>query len=290
MLSKRFLYLIISTLSLISLQACSSKTVDNRPVLAVSIEPQRNIVEHIVGDRYRVISLIPNGENPETFEPSASKRIDVENSDAYFMVGQLPFEKKLYNTAADKEKFLDSSSGIKLIFGTHYHEGKDGVSHEHRVADPHVWTSVRNVKIMAKNITDFMIGIDPANKDYYDTNLNDYLSHLDSIDAQITKRLNDSADRGFLVWHPSLSYFARDYDLKQVAVSAESKDLSVGAIIDVIEKAKAAGYKTMFYQSDLDSRQAETIAKNIGSRIVPLNPASYDWESELIKVADELAG
>ena len=46
----------------------------------------------------------------------------------------------------------------------------------------------------------------------------------------------------FLVWHPSLSYFARDYGLHQIALGgAEHKEVSIPALREAIEEARGSG-------------------------------------------------
>ena len=58
---------------------------NGRPVLTVSIEPQRALLEDIVGDRFEVQTLLTSGANPETFEPTMRARMDVDKSKAYFI-------------------------------------------------------------------------------------------------------------------------------------------------------------------------------------------------------------
>ena len=56
--------------------SCTKKAAeDGRPILAVSLEPQRYMLEQIVGDNFRIVALMPNGDNPETFDPSPASRI-----------------------------------------------------------------------------------------------------------------------------------------------------------------------------------------------------------------------
>ena len=268
---------------------------DERPVLAVSIEPQRQILEQIVGDRYRVVSLMPSGENPETFDPSPRRRIDVENAKAYFKTGYLIFENNLEMTAKDKSVFVNASEGIEPVYGTHSHDAAHSeflpVDHDddHALgADPHVWTSVRNARIMASNMTKRLVEIDPTNAAEYQKNLQRYDAHLDSLDQAFATTLSN-ARGAFLVWHPSLSYFARDYGLEQIAVSSDTKETSIGTVRHIIDEATSDSVGVFFYQENIDSRQATTISAGIGARLVPYNPVDYNWEQQLSTIVDEIA-
>lgn len=282
------------TLALILLSGgCARRAASDgaKPVLTVSIEPQRNILENLVGDRFEVVSLMRSGENPETFEPAPSRRIDVENSLLYFATGLLPFEQALHRTMADTSKYVDTSRGIELLYGTHSHShgtGSHAHTHSTTVADPHVWTSLRGIRRMAENMTEALCRVDPQGAPAYQANLDAYCARLDSADAAIARRLAAGANRSFLVWHPSLSYFARDYGLQQIAVGSETKELSPSSLADAIERARHSRVAVMFYQRQYDNRQASAIAGSLGVRLVDIDPGSYDWQSELNKIVDEL--
>ena len=227
----------------LALAACQKGEKDERPVLVVSIEPQRQMLEQLAGDDYRIVTLMPNGENPETFEPSPARRIDVENAQAYFTTGNLLFENNLEMTARDKSIFHDMSQGIAPIYGTHTHfHGHseflpDDDAHV-RGVDPHVWVSVKNARVMAKNMTRVLSEIDKDNAAAYQARLATYDAHLDSLDQAFAARLDSLPNTSFLVWHPSMSYFARDYGLNQIVVGSETKESSVNDLRNVIKAAK----------------------------------------------------
>lgn len=96
--------------------------------------------------------------------------------------------------------------------------------------------------------------------------------------------------KAFLVWHPSLSYFARDYGLEQVVVgNAEHKDVALGSLREVVEHAREHEADIFFTQKDFDSRQVSAINSQIGAREVSINPMAYEWENEMLTLADALA-
>jgi zinc transport system substrate-binding protein len=61
-------------------------------VITVSIEPLRYFTEAIAGDRFRVVTLVPHGSSPETYEPAPRQLVDLSESSAYLSVGGLGFE------------------------------------------------------------------------------------------------------------------------------------------------------------------------------------------------------
>lgn len=270
---------------------------DSRPVLAVSIEPQRQMLEQLAGDNFRIITLMPNGENPETYEISPVRRMELEKAKAYFVAGNLLFEENIKMSMKNTSNFVDTSEGIDLIYGTHSHPGEHpnflpGDEGEHdrgHLADPHVWSSVKNARKIARRMSEVLINLDKENADEYSKRLQAYDQHLDSLDRAFTQKLDTISDKSFFIWHPSLSYFARDYGLEQIPFGYEHKEMSADRMGEIMSLANQKNAKYFIYQSQLDGRPAEVIKNNIDVEIIPFNGLAYDWEDELSKVVDGLS-
>ncbi len=260
-----------------------------QPVITVTIQPQKYLLEKIVGDKYNVVCLLAQGSNPEAYEPSLNHIMNLEKSDAYFCIGNIGFELAIKNRVASNApdlKIVDTSKGIALLKGTH--EGSEvGSGHSHEI-DPHVWTSVPNAKIIAKNMYDAVVEMDPKHKKYYTKNYDNLVSELDTLNSELTRQLAPIRGTSFAVWHPSLSYFARDYGLKQIAMENEGKEVTANMLKSEIDHAKKAGVKVMFYQKEFDSRQVETINNQLGTRLVEINPMNYNWVEEMHIIANAL--
>lgn len=283
-------YLLLSAACIPVLSGCggsgNSSQDSARPRLAVSVEPQKYILDKIAGDRFEVVTLLENGANPETYDPPVSRRVAVDRSKAFFTTGLLPFEKKIIESFGNNVPVFDTCEGIELVYGTHSH-GDDHHSHSKEEADPHVWTSVANAAIIARNMEKSLEIISPADSLAFRANLEQFLTRLDSIDNVVRSRM-PKAGTAFAVWHPSLSYFARDYGLKQISVGSESKEMSARKLSETVETARADSVKVFFFQKEYDSRQAETLNNMIGSRLVTINPLSYDWEGQIDIICGEL--
>lgn len=260
-----------------------------KPIVTVSIEPQKYLLEKITGDKVEVRTLISNGANPETYDPSLTHVINLSKSIGFLRMGNIGFEAAMLDKIRQEDPDLpiyNTSAGIIPVTGTHSH---DGVSH--KTVDPHTWSSVKNARIIIRNMLDAMVEIDPANKDYYTRNYEVYSQHLDTLDASIAAKLAPHAGESFIVWHPSLSYFARDYGLEQIAIGgAENKEVALNTFKESLDHSAGHGAKIFFYQKDFDGRQAETISSQLGAETVSINPLNYDWEDEILKITDAIAG
>jgi zinc transport system substrate-binding protein len=219
--------------------------------------------------------------------------MNIEGSDAYFQIGNVGFESAIIDRIRHNNpnlKIVNVSGGIDLIYGTHSDCENDSIEcqHSHEV-DPHVWSSVRNCKIIAINMLNAMTEIDPTHANVYKANCSVLVNHLDSLDAQFANMLSKKPLLSFMVWHPSLSYFARDYNLKQISIGIEGKEISIQRIQEKIDEAKTYNATVFFAQKDFDSRQASIISKETGAIVVDINLLTYDWEKELYEIATTLA-
>lgn len=289
------LYILILLLPAL-LWSCGNSRHDNaKPVLAVSLAPESSLLEALAGDSYEIVTVLENGANPELFETPMARRVAVDRSRVYFKNGGLPFEDAILATLPDSVRVVDLSEGITPIYGTHGHhhghEAEEHEGHEHHDGegfDPHIWTSVKNARVMASNMARALIDLDPSQADAVNSRLAALDARLDSTDRTIAARLDSAGADKFLVWHPSLSYFARDYGLTQIAVGQEAKEVPVGRLKEIIDTAAADSIATFFFQKEYDSRQAETVSRELGISYETIDLLSRDWLEELNKITDVL--
>lgn len=270
----------------------SCNSVPTKPVLAVSIQPQRYFLEKIAGDKFDVLCLLAQGSNPESYEPSMNHLINLERSKAYFRMGNIGFELAILNKIKNNNPDLvivDTSDGIDLLKGTHggVHSHEHSHSHSHEI-DPHVWTSVPNAKIIAQNMYKALLEIDSQNKKYYTKNYNALLMELSELETELAEKMDSVKGSAFAVWHPSLSYFARDYGLIQIAMENEGKEVPASVLKREIDMAREHDVKVLFYQKEFDSRQIQTINEQLGAEMIEINPMSYDWAEEMKKITNAL--
>ena len=281
---RKFIYILI----ILCLSACKpSAQFEQKPTITVTLEPLRYFTEAIAGDQYQVVSMVPKGSSPETYDPTPQQLVALNKSQAYFRIGHIGFEQTWMDRLASNSpqlKFFDTSEGIDLIrtaghqHGDHYHAG--GV-------EPHVWNSANNAIILAENIYQALCELDVSHQSYYKERLDSLKQAIQQTDQTI-RELLQKADRTFLIYHPALSYFARDYGLKQISIEEEGKEPSPAQLKTLIETCRKENIHVIFVQQEFDIRNAQLIADELGVTIIPINPLSYDWSTEMINVAKAL--
>lgn len=266
------------------------------PVLSVSIEPQRYLLERIAGPGWKVNTVLSKGADPENFDPAMSTLVRTAQSEVYFTIGAGAFEESLAERLAEASpglRFSDSSAGVPRLHGTHDCDGShghhDGTMDDEGDADPHIWTSVANMKIVAANMARVLCEIDSAQAGAYKENLRALNLSLDSLDSRIQAEMARNNSQAFMVEHPSLSYFAHDYGLEQIALGGEGKELSASAIRRGIDHGRADGATVFFTEPQSGSGRVGQIIKALAGKEVSINTLAYDWPDELMKIAQALS-
>ena len=260
----------------------------------VSVLPEKTFIEAIGGEKIDVTVMVLPGSSPHAYEPKPSQMKDISKADIYLSIG-VEFEKawlpKFINQNR-KMKIIDAAAGIEKleIMSAHHHDGGSEQEHHHGGLDPHIWTSPKNVKTIAKNMYAALIEIDNKNRDYYKDNYDKFIAKIDALDTEIKNILSNTPKGSkFMVFHPAWGYFARDYNLKQIAIEAGGKNPKVKQLINLIKEAKEERVKAVFTAPEFSQNVAKQIAKEVGVPVVAVSPLNPKWSQNLIGLAKAIA-
>jgi len=130
-----------------------------------------------------------------------------------------------------------------------------------------------------------LVRLDPENRETYRSRYKNLEREIDDLDARIRFILTNPASRNFLVFHPSWGYFAREYGLIQVAIEKEGKGPAPASLAETVALARREGLRVVFVQRQFDTSAAEVVAREIGGRVVKLDPLAEDWFGNLEETA-----
>lgn len=284
---------LIVLLVVLPVPGTSHETDSDKLVVAVTILPQAGLVEAIGGDKVKVLVMVPPGASPHTYEVTHEQMTTLSRAKMYVKVGsgvefELAWMDKLIAVNVSM-RVVDCSEGIRVLEMDEDHHDHD---HEHDHGrtglDPHIWLSVRNAMIMAQNICAGLVQVDPANQDYYEENRTDYLEQLAKLDSEITESLSEVENRRFIVFHPAWGYFARDYDLIQIAVEQDGKEPDIDYRIRLIEEAREQDIRVVFLSPQYPTKSADVIAREIDGRVVIIDPLAKDFIGNMRAVASAM--
>lgn len=292
---KRIQCWIYLLLAIVGLSACQGKKEEGTRTISVTIEPQRYFAEKIAGDLFQINCVTPAGQSPETYDPTPQQMVQISQSQAYFRIGEIGFEqawmKNLQSQNPDMAVF-DLSEGMELVKNEEeaHEEGEAHPHHHHGSVDPHIWTSISGARVIARNTYQAFIKLDPENQEVYRAGYQRLIEEIDSTEAEMKQLLQPLAGTAFIIYHPALTYFAREFGLKQLCIELDGKEPSPAQLKQLLETAIQSGAKVVFVQQEFDQKNAELIAKETGCRLVTINPLSYNWHDEMIRLATILAG
>jgi zinc transport system substrate-binding protein len=281
--------LLLAGIALISLGSCHSEEHPaDRTTISVSILPQKYFIEKIAGEKVEVNVLIPPGASPATYEPSMAQLGRLDQSQLYMKIGYVGFELSWMDKIASVNpdmKIIDLSRGIDLIQDMGEEEEHHG--HSHGGTDPHIWMSVINAKVIAANIYKELVLLFPADKEAMKQRFQTFNHELDSLHRSVSARLKEVENRNFLIYHPALSYFARDYNLHQYPIEIEGKIPSPAHLKKLTDLSKQKAIRSIFIQSQFDQRNAEILASEIDAEIIRFNPLDENWKRQMLYIADQ---
>lgn len=159
-----------------------------------------------------------------------------------------------------------------------------GHSHAHGI-DPHIWTSPRALQHMAANAYEAIHALWPDSVKYTENHAR-LQEQLAALDARTAGKIAASGVRYFIIYHPALTYYARDYGLQQMAIEDDGKEPSARALARLIEQARHDGVRRIFYQSQFPASAVEVIARDIEAQSVVIDPLKEDVIANIDSLTD----
>ncbi len=308
---KTFLSLFVTWTLIISLfTACGDKksdldknSKDGKIRVAVAILPLKDFVEKIGGDKVEVTVAIPKGASPANYEPAPKEIKEIMDSDVYFSL-EMPTEKGNILPKLEEEginivyldKDVDENFPPRMFDDEHEeaHEDEgehsdDGHGHSHEGRDPHIWTSPKRAIFMCSLIADKLSVLSPENSEFFADNTKVFAEEIGRIDKKLTEKFKDNPV-SFLVFHPSLGYFADDYGLEMLAIESDGKKAGAKHLKEIIDLARQKDIKTVLYQHEFYDQSAKQIAGELGGEALGYTVLWEDYLEGLQSLGDMISG
>lgn len=257
---------------------------DEKPVVTVSILPLKTFVEEIAGNDFEINVLLPPGASPADFTMIPSQLKDIARSEVWFRIGYIGFEyswRDKIEQANRNMKVVNLSEGLDLITDEYLPSGEKSSTGG---INPHTWLSPTLVKQMAGRIAEELTLLNSDKKQEYEKNLSQFIEKIDELDAEIRTALEPYEGRQIILFHPSLSYFAREYGLVQYSLEPGGKEPTPHRMAELVDFAKKENIRVIYIQSDLDRSQASVFAEEIDGEIVEMWPLNPEWFDNLREI------
>jgi len=270
-----------SLIGYLALQKSSNNNSNGKIGVVVSLGPEVEWVNAVGGDKVNVSLMVPSGSDPHTYEPLPNQLTQVSNAKMYIEIGSsIEFE----NNYMDKIKeanpnmlVVNASQGIQLI--------PNSAENEAETVDPHVWVDPKNAKIMVNNIYNGLVQEDPADKDYFQKNRDQYLQQLDQLDKNTTQLLKGKQNTTILIFHPAFGYYAKDYNLTIVGAMINDEEPSPQRIAMMVDIAKKNNITIVYSEPQYDPKFMQSIASQINGQVLTVSDLDEHYIQNMNNVA-----
>jgi zinc/manganese transport system substrate-binding protein len=280
--------------ALFALSACSSSDTtteagSERPTVVVTYSVLGSIVEQLVGDAATVTTLIPDGQDPHEFEPSA-KDIESLNNANIVVSNGLDFEEGLEETLENAK-----TAGVNVFMaGDHItvRELSDE-GHDHGSFDPHLWLSPAAMLEMLPELSETIgvaIGVDLS------VQLETLVAELTALDTEIQEIISGIKCE-LVSGHDEMGYFADRYGCEVIGAVIPSlsttSETSAGELADLKAEVEAHGVPAIFTGLGTSPDVAEQLAAELGVKAVTLSThfldGAADYQEFMLRMVNQIA-
>ena len=234
-------------------------------VVSVSILPQKFIIDKITNSSINVNVMIPKGSSPATYSPKPQQLFALKNSNIYFSIG-VPFEK------AWIKKFASINRNIKIVnFAKYINKDKN----------PHIWLDPIFLIQEAKVVYEELSKLYPKQKEFFYKNFLKFKTECEKFHRFAKNNLHKQT---FIIFHPNLYYFAKRYNLKEIALEKNGKEATIKYLLNIIKIAKQHNIKLILTAPEFSHKNANFLANKIDAKVVEFSALKYDIFQNLKKV------
>ena len=261
------------------LERSSGFSPDGRLDVVTTFYPLQFLSERIGADAVTVTQLTKPGAEPHDVELSARQVAAISDAGlvVYLEGFQPAVDEAVGQEAADRA--LDVGSTVTLLSAEHDHEEEEEhvpgePEHAEGGTDPHVWLDPARFATIAGKLAERLGQADPQRAAAYTERAATLQEDLSALDAEYATALKTCARREIVTSHAAFHYLTDRYDLTEVGltgISPESEP-SPQRLARVAEEARATGTTTIFFETLVSPKVADTIAREVGARTAVLDP------------------
>lgn len=253
--------------------------------VVVSIGPEVQWVNAVGGDKVNVTLMVPPDDDPHTYEPLPGQLKQVSNAKMYAEIGSpLEFETNYMGkieAANPNLLIVNCSQGITLMPNT--------AENESDTMDPHDWVDPKDAEVMVNNIYLGLVKVDPSDQAYFEKNRDNYEAQLETLDNYTAQTLKDKKGTDILIFHPAFGYYAKDYNLTQIAVMINDEEPSPQRIALLLNTAKADNITVMYNEPQYDPSYMQSIASQVNGKVLTVNDLDENYLQNMRNVANAFA-
>lgn len=224
-----------------------------------------DITKNITGDGYPVLSIVPRGTDPHTYEPTPGDAKSLADAQIIIVNGMKlePWLDKIIQHSGHSAKLVIATSTITPRYQS---------VHQHSI-DPHAWMNPLNIILYAQVISDELSKFFPSKADIFKRNLERYTLELQALDREISNLIQMIPDENkvLVTMHHSFGYFADQYQIRTEPLMGYSTEaeLQIRDVLRISRLAKANPGLALFSESTINPKLLEQIASDFNLIVAP---------------------
>jgi zinc transport system substrate-binding protein len=261
--------------------ACTGATAarrdPNRVDVVAAFYPLQYVAQRVGGDAAHVVNLAKPGAEPHDLELNPGQVGQV--SDAELIIYLKGFQPAVDEAVAQNggHRVFDVAGVQPLADAAgHNHAGEPepGEQRAGGAKDPHVWLDPTRLATIADRFAERLGRADPARAADYAARARELRTDLETLDREYEQGLRTCQRRELVTSHTAFGYLADRYHLDQVGVSGltPEDEPSPQRLAAVARDAHEHGATTIFFETLVTPKIAETIAREVGARTAVLDP------------------
>ncbi|GAB3069253.1 metal ABC transporter substrate-binding protein [Micromonospora schwarzwaldensis] len=263
------------------LSACSDsdgggKDPDRVDVVA-AFYPLQFLAERIGGDRVAVGNLTKPGAEPHDLELNPRQVGQVVDAEliVYLTGFQPAVDEAVEQNGGDRA--FDVAGVTPLLdaaAGGHDHEGEAGHEEKDSGKDPHLWLDPTRLATVGDKLAERLGTVDPDHAADYTARAGALRAELATLDTEYAEGLRTCQRREIVTSHTAFGYLAEHYRLEQIGLTGltPESEPSPQRLAEVTNEAREHRATTIFFETLVSPKVAETIARTVGARTAVLDP------------------
>ena len=242
--------------------------------------PLQFVSEQVGGGHVAVTNLAKPGAEPHDLELSARQVGRV--SDAEVIVYLEGFQPAMDDAVEQVggDRAFDVSTAVPLLAAgesDHVHAGEEAEEEHHADGagtDPHVWLDPVRLATIGQQVADRLATADPEHAADYAANASRLRTQLSTLDREYAAGLATCQRRELVTSHAAFGYLTDRYHLEQVGLTGVTPDTEPAPqrLASVAAEAREHGATTIFFETLVSPKVADTIAHEVGARTAVLDP------------------
>ena len=245
--------------------------------VATTLSIFTDFVRQVGGERVTVVTLVPAGADPHTYQPAPRDVQRLSTVRAVFVNGaglEGGLRDLTEHNLPKGATLVELSAGLTPITYTPEEIGpadSGAAQGPEEGVNPHFWLDVKNAQHYVRRIRDTLIAVDPEGQALYTANADRYLAELDALDAEIRAKIAaiPPERRKLVTFHDAFPYFARAYGLELVGyvLRAPGREPSAQEIKELSAVLRREQVKTVYKEPQLNAKVLERAAADAGVRV-----------------------